>query len=528
MEIKIDDNNEEERMRDLYGAALMGCVPTLDRLLQQDPLILHRVSSQTTFFETPLHKSALLGHLEFTKTLLAHYPKLALALDSSQRTPLHLASAQGHIDIVRELLVACGEACLVCDQEHRIPLHYAVIRGRRDVVLELIRAKTVSLTFHDDKGKNILHLCVMNNQLEILKDLVALDTNDTNNLLIEGDSDGKNTILHLAIMLKQVETVSYLVSISKIRSEASNLKNDMGYNAADVVTRIPKDSKSLEIQVILMEFEIKCGRKERKDVASKEDRSRERKWSWRHISESIAKWLQYKGNWVEDMRGNLSLVATVLATISFQATTNPPGSVIQQNIRPPYPNFDLTTSNNTNLSDGPLGCMNYKDDNGDIGSALGACPGKALLYYTVTDEFGDFIVYNTISFVASMMVVLLLVSGVPLKHKVVMRVLSISMIVAVTFLLNAYFSGLVLITPYTWFIHEVRTIATWTFNSLNVLVAMYVGAGCILWARNKLKVSYRCVRNKMMERTGTDTANNASCGLIQLMRLKCLNHLLKG
>ncbi|KAI9119870.1 hypothetical protein K1719_009259 [Acacia pycnantha] len=472
MEIKIDFNNEEERMRDLYDAALKGCVSTLNRLLQQDPLILHRVSSQTTFFETPLHKSALLGHLELTKALLAHYPKLALELDSSQRTPLHLASAQGHIDIVRELLVACGEACLVRDQEHRIPLHCAVIRGRRDVVLELIRAKKESLTFHDDKGKNILHLCVMHNQSEILKDLVALDTNDTNNLLIEGDSDGKNTILHLAIMLKQVETVRYLVSIPKIISEASNLKNGMGYNAADIVKRIPKDSKSLEIRKILNE----------------DGSDGPTKCSWSHVSESIHNWLQYKSSWVQEWRGNLSLVATVLATISFQATTNPPGSFIQHGIRPSDPNFNLTTSNmyDTNRDQGPLGCLHYKGDGG-----RGACPGKALLSYTNPYEFGNFIMYNTISFFASMMVVLLLVSGIPLTHKGAMRVLSFSMIVAGTFLLNAYFSGLVLIAPTTWFLYRVLVIANWTCTGLNILVAMYVGAACIRWVRNKLKVSYR-------------------------------------
>ncbi|KAI9119810.1 hypothetical protein K1719_009199 [Acacia pycnantha] len=282
MEIKIDDN-EEERMRDLYDAA---------------------------------QKGSLLGHLEFTKTLVAHKPKLALELDSSQHTPLHLASAEGHINIVKELLQACGEACLVRDQEQRIPLHYAVIRGRRDVVLELIRAKPESLTFHDDKGKNILHLCVMYNHLEILKELEGFTHYDTNNLLIEGDSDGKNTILHLAIMLKQVETVRYLMSIPKIRSEALNLKNNMGYSATDIVARIPKDSKSLEMQVILMEFGIKCEKKE-------QSCGKEEKWPLGNV---IDKWLVDNTERLEQMRGNICTVASVISTISFQAALNPQGA----------------------------------------------------------------------------------------------------------------------------------------------------------------------------------------------------------
>ncbi|XP_028807405.1 ankyrin repeat-containing protein BDA1-like [Neltuma alba] len=220
MEIAIVGNSEEKRMRDVYDASQNGSESTLKTLLQQDSLILHRLSSRRTLLETPLHISALLGHLECTRTLLAHCSQLALELDSFQSTPLHLASPQGHIHIVSELLLARGEACLVRDQEHRIPLHCAVIRGRREVVLELIRAKPESLRLHDDKGKNIFHLCVMHNHLEILEDLVALDTHDTNKLLTEGDSDGNN--IHFSFGYR-VEASSdcelpYFNSKDKIRS----------------------------------------------------------------------------------------------------------------------------------------------------------------------------------------------------------------------------------------------------------------------------------------------------------------------
>ncbi|XP_028793205.1 ankyrin-1-like [Neltuma alba] len=136
-------------MRKLCEAAQEGRVSNLNTLLQQDPLILCRLSSQTTFFETPLHISALLGHLEFTKTLLAHCPRLAPdELDSSRRTPLHLASAQGHIHIVKELLQACGEACLVRDQEHRIPLHHAVDKRQKRLCVgaDYSKAKVFELT----------------------------------------------------------------------------------------------------------------------------------------------------------------------------------------------------------------------------------------------------------------------------------------------------------------------------------------------------------------------------------------------
>ncbi|KAI9119856.1 hypothetical protein K1719_009245 [Acacia pycnantha] len=434
--------------------------------------ILQRVSSQTTFFETPLHKSALLGYLEFTKTLLARCPKLALELDSFRSTPLHLASSQGHIDIVKELLQACGEACLARDQEHRIPLHYAVIRGRRDVASELIRSKPESLAFHDDKGKNVLHLCVMYNHLEILKELEAFTHYDNNNLLIEGDSDGKNTILHLAVMLKQVETVRYLMSIPKIRSEALNLNNNLGYSAADIVAQIPKDSKSLEIQVILMEFGIKyenkgsCGKKE------------EEKWWHRNVFNTIDKWLVYNGERLEKMRGNICTVASVISTISFQAALNPPGSVIQQDIK----SGNSSDPSFYNLTQGPLGCMTSWFINGDRKNKTlsGPCPGVAMSSYTDPPVFNFFMISNLISFLASMWIALLLVLGVPLKVRFVSWMVSQGMGLSITCLVSSYLLGVRFVFPVDNFQYKAIIIAILIVNGLYALVGIYVAVKLVM------------------------------------------------
>ncbi|KAI9119918.1 hypothetical protein K1719_009307 [Acacia pycnantha] len=82
--------------------------------------------------------------------------------------------------------------------------------------------------------------------------------------------------------------------------------------------------------------------------------------------------LDYKGDRLEDMRGNLSLVATVILTLTFEAALNPLGSIIQQAIRPSDPYFNLTSSFNTSIGDGPLGCLPFKDVSGRNGSS---CPG---------------------------------------------------------------------------------------------------------------------------------------------------------
>nr|POE71731.1 isoform j of transient receptor potential cation channel subfamily a member 1 [Quercus suber] len=136
MEITIQGGDD---IVDLYNASAFGCTTTLESLIDKDPCIIHKISL-TTFSETPLHISALLGHLDFTKTLLTQNPCLAVELDSHKRCPLHLASSEGHIEIVQGPLTIYEDACLFHDQNGRIPLHYAAMRGQVEVVEKLIVA----------------------------------------------------------------------------------------------------------------------------------------------------------------------------------------------------------------------------------------------------------------------------------------------------------------------------------------------------------------------------------------------------
>ncbi|KAK4268804.1 hypothetical protein QN277_022042 [Acacia crassicarpa] len=436
MEVENSHNHHHEEEQKiitvLYEASHHGCVPTLRALIQQHPLLLHRINSRTTFIDTPLHISASLGHLEFTKALLDHKPNLATELDSFRSTALHIASAEGHIHIAKELLAAYEQACLVFDKEGRIPLHVAVIRGRLEVVAELVTAKPESLKILHE-GKTVLHLCLTYNHLDILKALVDSSPEICDELLNWRDLDG-NTVLHLAIMFKHAETVQYLASIPKIQ-EASVLKNKMGFTASDMVDGIPRDLKSLEIQIMLMSNGLKSDKKETdmnpQAAATSEAAEGTGKKRWRKMVKHMGKWFKHNGEWLEETRGNLSTVATVISTMTFQSVLNPPGGFIQQGIH---------DSNNTSSSS-PLECLEVKRDQ--------ACPGDAIrAFRDPNGNFRDLIIYNTIAFVASLGVTLLLISGLPLKNKVVMWMLSMGMIITLTALLRAYFTALYAITPY--------------------------------------------------------------------------------
>ncbi|KAH1144632.1 hypothetical protein GYH30_034726 [Glycine max] len=232
-------------------------------------------------------------------------------LDRSKRTPLHLAFAKGHIKVVHVLL-HCKHACLMNDQYGRIPLHYTAMRGRMEIARELIGAKPESLMMLDG----------------------SVQVGDVNEYFLNfGDSYHGNTILHLAFMLKQIETVRYLLSISKIREEA-NIKK-MGYTALDMLEHGPKDTRSLQIQIMLMDVGFKNNERNQLDhppstttlaivVPSSMTIDPNEKY-WSKFLKRVNKFLQLKSNRLEEMRGMLSLISTMISTVTFGVVMNLPG-----------------------------------------------------------------------------------------------------------------------------------------------------------------------------------------------------------
>ncbi|WVZ17219.1 hypothetical protein V8G54_010201 [Vigna mungo] len=118
-------------------------------------------------------------------------------------------------------------------------------------------------------------------------------------------------------------------------------------------------------------------------------------------------------NWMEERRGSLMIVATVLATMSFQIAINPPGGVWQSN------------------SDAEQGCE----------------PGKTCHAGTSVFAFGDskqrtkfgiFMQLCTISFTASLGTIILLICVVSLRNKLIMWFLTILMFISLVCTAGAY------------------------------------------------------------------------------------------
>uniref|UniRef100_A0A803KR50 Uncharacterized protein n=1 Tax=Chenopodium quinoa TaxID=63459 RepID=A0A803KR50_CHEQI len=240
-----------EMEKRLYEAALEGNVSSLKAIIQEDPLILDRISS-TFYQDTPLHIAILRGHLEFARAVLSSNPRLATECDLLGHLPLHVASTKGHIEIIHELVRVSLSSCLARSKDGKLPLHLAISKGVRvEVVRELAQACPESMQSRVDRGDTVLHLCVKYENLDAIQVILEVlnGENDGNNLLNVRNEDG-NTILHLAALQRHLEITKYLLAIPGIEP---NAMNNNGLTALDLVENSPKDLKGLELLNFLLQ-----------------------------------------------------------------------------------------------------------------------------------------------------------------------------------------------------------------------------------------------------------------------------------
>lgn len=190
--------------------------------------------------------------------------------------------------------------------------------------------------------------------------------------------DGRgNNILYLAMTNKQVEALNYLLTNATLDI---NMKNASKYTALDILAQIRKDVKnSDDIKNKLQ----KAGAMSGKDVGQSE--------------------------WLAKKKETIMLVATLIATIAFQAGMSPPGGV--------WHNSD------------------------------GHRAGEAVIAYNYPNSYPYFIRASTVGFVASLSTILLLISGLAFKRRIFMWILPAIMWLTIKSMAVTYAISIVVITP---------------------------------------------------------------------------------
>ncbi|KAL8062278.1 hypothetical protein ABFX02_02G137200 [Erythranthe guttata] len=400
----------------LYKAAMEGNTETLIKLIQTDPLILERTPI-TPHLETPLHVATMLGHESFAVELLNRKPGLAGQLDRQSSSPLHLAAAGGHVAIAKRLLMVDPDMCFALDRDGRNPIHIAAAMGRVDALREMVRVRPESARERVKRGGGrsggtVLHLCVEYGRFEALK-IVLEDLNFDKDLVNGVDQNG-NTVLHLAVADKQVETTEYLLSLIGIID--LNVVNAAGMKPMDILIQRRTDSSDLEIEESLKRAGAFVGASSFHKTTPKRGLLSSSPQKDLTTNVILNKWLNEREDWLERKRSGLMVVASLIATMAFQAGVNPPNSIWQET-------QTLDTRNSKDL-------RHYLT--------------KAINHLKNSERF---YLINTTSFIASLSIILLLMNGLPLKRKFFVWVLMVVTWIAITAIALSYTVVVIISTP---------------------------------------------------------------------------------
>jgi len=233
------------------------------------------------------------------------------------------------------------------------------------------------------------------------------------------------------------------------------------------------------------------------------------KKGWRKVLEEIGSWLSYenKDEWLKDMRGNLGLIATVIATMTFQMVLNPPGGIWSlkdeanplggvwsmkddsnlpsPNANPPSPNYSLSEFQDRI-------CTEVENES--------LCAGQAVLAIVNSSGYFLFLISNTICFISSLSICLLLVSGIRLHHRVIMWLLSIGMCVTLTSLALSYITAVRMTTPnldyYTKAAQFIITGSLSAWMGLLAIIGMCHTLRLVIWASSNKNVGSLGPRKK--------------------------------
>ncbi|KAE8056540.1 hypothetical protein FH972_013308 [Carpinus fangiana] len=314
------------------------------------------------------------------------------------------------------------------------PLHIAALLGHLEFSRALVSMKPELVEEVDSKGRSPLH---------IASALRAIPR-------YSKDHDG-NSLLHLAVMLKQMKTIKYLLSISEIETKLNRF-GDIAFDVSEAGVRRSLDPNSNS----LLATSNAIGPNAALPTQSgQSDCSKFRRW-W----SSLVKNFKYQDNWMEETRGTLMVVATVIASMAFQAAISPPGGVWQEN----------TTT-------GGFNCKQHICE-----------AGTPALAYRWPDDYLKFLSFNTASFFASLSVVFLVVSGFPLSSQLAIWFLTLAMSTAVTFMAITYLWIVVLVIPDHLYptAYRMNNWIKYTWIGLLVVVGVIHTIHLLSWGMNRL------------------------------------------
>ena len=201
--------------------------------------------------------------------------------------------------------------------------------------------------------------------------------------------------------------------------------NGNGLTALDIIEYMPRDLKQMGIWESLVNSGALRARNIHPFIGGVTD-----------ITSPTPAWLPLKGkaqapslrksmkarmknheDWLKEKRDTLMIIAIVITAMSFQAGLIPPSGV-------------------------------WEDDRSKSQGRMIHFPGFSKLAFNYPHRYPRFMTYNTVSFIASLSVIFLLISRLPMKKRIIMWLLTVAMWVAITFMALTYLTSMQAVSPF--------------------------------------------------------------------------------
>ncbi|XP_047339716.1 ankyrin repeat-containing protein At5g02620-like [Impatiens glandulifera] len=289
---------------------------------------------------------------------------------------LHVGASNKSIHIVKDVILKeCPGLLYALDSRKWSALHIALVKGDTNMSKVLLLRNPYVARVKTSHGDTILHLCLKHEQLDSLK-LLMDNIKDTEFANLT-DAEG-NTILHLAVMINNFEAVDYLLKKNKVKV---NAKNTIGNTALDIALECSETIKDDRIQNILKE----------KEASTSKDMN--------------------EVKWLSEKRNVLIVLASLTATMTFQAGVNPPGGTWQ--------------------------------DSSDIPHRA----GEAVMAYYYSGVYTHFLSFNTLALMGSLITILLLLTDLPSGKGIVMKLPVTIMWITILVMIFTYNVSIAMTTP---------------------------------------------------------------------------------
>ncbi|CAN6813358.1 hypothetical protein HID58_051621 [Brassica napus] len=325
-------------------------------------------------------------------------------LDKEGFSPLHAAAGTGQVETVRAILGIDKKLCRLKGRDGKTPLHVAAMRGKTDVIREIVSSCVDCVEDETVQGQTALHIAVMHQEIGAVVAIVELITvMNRIEVLYKKDEQG-NTPLHLATWRKNRQVIEVLVEAIPEESKTFevNAMNKMGLSALDLLVMFPSEAGDREIYEKL----IQAGAQRGSDIGTTTNIQRttsstsacQERAMESQSHKDLVKYFTFKKHRdsPSEARSALLVVASLVATATFQASLTPPGGTWQDSYTP-------ASSQNTTSVKTP--------------SQQPYIAGQSIMGTFNGIAFTLFVFFNTIGFSVSLSMLNILTLGFPLRFQ---------------------------------------------------------------------------------------------------------------